>query len=221
MYSACIVALILITLNAYSAQKNYNPLPPQVAFISNGRFRGTIRSQFGELQTRGHIAYLAGKTPADFEYERRELQVDLIGGIIEITNTWEVETPSKIDTWEITSVLPDDCFLQTFAGEQFPTCDPWVRTSEGLYLQNCTIFLDGIDLAHLSIAVVLSASNQLVSYTDSITLVGEFIESETLYMESQGSVPPTVVDFTRPSICNSAEKPIHDSSDPRNEHISY
>jgi len=193
--------LLVLAVAICCAQKNYNPLPPQVAFISSGQLVGTIRTNIGSLPTKGSISYLAAVNPGDTEYEKREVIIEFG---LEQTNTWEVETNSQIDTWEITNIDPTTCFHQTFdeASGTYPQCTAWTKTPGGQYLQNCTISLDSIQLADLSVAVVLSDKNQLVSYNDQIMAFGQFVEGETVTMTQQGSTPPSPSDFTRPSACD-------------------
>jgi len=206
MYAA--LALLLLA-TVCSAQKNYNPLPPQVQFISDGKFVGTLRTQVGSLPTRGSIVYLAGKNDGDTEYEKREVILEFG---LEQTNTWEVETPEKIDTWEVASIDPETCFHQTFSeGDgSYPDCTPWLVDSRGVFFQNCTIHWDIVDVADLSVAVVLSPTNQLVEYHDQIFLLGQFVEGETVRMASQGTAPPSPSDFARPSVCENPTNPLEE-----------
>jgi len=185
-----------------SAQKNYNPLPPQVAFISNGKFTGTLRTQFGTFVTKGTIDYLAAANPGDTEYEQREVVLEFG---LETTSTWEVETKDQIDTYEMTD-LADTCLHQTFTETDgtYPQCTAWTQNRNGAYLQNCTIYYSSVDVADLSVAVVLSAKNQLVSYNDQIILFGQFVEGETVTMTEQGSVAPVPSDFPIPPECTSS-----------------
>jgi len=195
-------ALIVVLIAICSAQKNYNPLPPEVAFISGGKFTGSLRTPVGSLLTKGSIDYLAAAKPGDTEYEKREVVLEFG---LETTKTWEVETTHQIDTWEISDLFPDNCLHQTFDEESgmYPECNAWTRNAFGAYVQNCTIYWGPADLADLSIAVVLSSNNQLVTYNDQIVLIGQFVESESVTMTEQGSTPPTPSDFIRPSVCNS------------------
>jgi len=205
MYTACAL-FVLACVTLCVGQKNYNPLPPQVAFISKGKFTGTFRTGLGTLVTSGSIDYLAGAT----EYEHRTVILEFG---LETTDTWEVETSAQIDTWEVADVVPDTCLHQTFSESDgtYPQCTAWTVNGLGVYFQNCTIFFDAVSVADLSVAVVLNAQNQLVSYNDQIKILGQFVEGETVTMNEQGNSPPSPSDFGRPSLCDQAKpakKPI-------------
>jgi len=196
-------ALILLVAQICVAQRNYNPLPPQVRFVSNAQFTGALRTPLGTFPTTGSMSYLAASSPGGTEYEKREIVVEFG---LEQTNTWEVETQQQIDLWEITSLIPDTCLHQTYGDNDgtYPDCTPWSQNPQGAWIQNCTISI-GIRLADLSVAVVLSPSNLLQSYNDQIFLLGNFFEGETVTVHSQGTTAPMPADFTRPSICDSVK----------------
>jgi len=193
-------ALILLVAQICVAQNNYNPLPPQVKFVSNAQFSGTLRTPLGSFPTTGTLSYLSAAQTGGTEYEKREVIVEFG---LEQTNTWEVETQAQIDTWEISSLIPDVCFHQTFdqGSGTYPECTPWTQNSQGAYIQNCSIAY-GIRLADLSVAVLLNSASQLHTYHDQIFLLGNFVEGETVLVGMQGSSPLEPPAFNRPSSCD-------------------
>jgi len=100
---ACIVTLALGFGAAPAwAQQNFNPLPPQVRFISNGKFTGTLQTRRlpHPLPITGTIAYLTG----DIEYEK--ISVDTPRDIPITSNTWLKQTSTDINEWETVSTFP-------------------------------------------------------------------------------------------------------------------
>ena len=62
---ACIVTLVALGFGAAPARAQTFtplPLPPQVAFISNGKYTGTLQIQGMTLPITGTLAYLTGFT---------------------------------------------------------------------------------------------------------------------------------------------------------------
>jgi hypothetical protein len=210
---ACIVTLVALGFSAAPAwaQQNFNPLPPQVAFISNGKYTGTLRIQgvnAPPLQFTGSIAYLTG----DIEYEHISVDptaAQLPTGVPLITSdTWLVETATAINEWEIVSTFPNICRTEVLS----PQCNAWSRTPRGIYVQTCTVTEQGKQTT-LEKAVQLSTDNKLVQYSETATIdlnlgalgLVPLVESGiTITMTSQGTTPPVPSDFNRPSICPAA-----------------
>jgi hypothetical protein len=213
---ACIVTLVALGFSAAPAraQKNFNPLPPQVAFISNGKFTGTLNQGNGPLPITGTIAYLTGQ----IQYEKISVVPE---GTQIISNSWLVETQQSINQWAIVSTSPNTCRQEVLSGASYPQCNAWGRTPRGLYVQKCTVTAQG-NKTTFEKAVQLSSDNKLVQYSEYAivedengnsqgnliqlkdVLTGDVIfvtQALTVTMTSQGTQPPVPSDFNRPSIC--------------------
>jgi hypothetical protein len=211
---ACIVTLVALCLSAAPAraQANFNPLPPQVAFISVGKFSATLKTKGNSLPLTGSIAYLTG----DIAYEK--ISVDPTGAQLITSDTWLVLTSQSINEWEIVSTFPNTCRQEVLS----PKCTGWARTPRGIYVQKCTVTAQG-NKTTLNFAVQLSSNNKLVQMSETSTiedengntqgnlipvkdvLTGDVIfvtNSLVLTMTSQGTTPPVPSDFNRPDICN-------------------
>ena len=210
---ACIVTLVALGFSAAPAraQKNFNPLPPQVAFISNGKFTGTLNQGNGPLPITGTIAYLTGQ----IQYEKISVVPE---GTQIISNSWLVETQQSINQWAIVSTSPNTCRQEVLSGASYPQCNAWGRTPRGLYVQKCTVTAQG-NKTTFEKAVQLSSDNKLVQYSEYAivedengnsqgnliqlkdVLTGDVIfvtQALTVTMTSQGTTPPVPSDFVDP-----------------------
>jgi hypothetical protein len=165
---ACIVTLVALGFGAAPAraQQNFNPLPPQVAFINNGKYTGTLLIEGKTLPITGTLAFLAGVT------EYLHISVDTEGQLI-TSDTWEILSPTPvINEWEIVSTDPTTCRKEVLSGASFPQCTAWSRNARGVYYQKCTVTAQG-NKATSDTAVVLSSDNKLVSLREDTTITGE------------------------------------------------
>jgi hypothetical protein len=212
---ACIVTLVALGFGTAPAraQQNFNPLPPQVKFISNGKFTGTLKTQGNTLPLIGKIAYLTG----DIAYLK--IEVDPTGAQLITSDTWLVETNQSINEWEIVSTSPNTCRQEVLS----PRCTAWARTPRGLYFQKCTVTAQG-NKTSLQNVVTLTPDNKLVQMSQSATVEDEDGNTQgtfpvndplsltggvifvtdilTITMTEQGTTPPVPADFNRPDICN-------------------
>jgi len=214
---ACIVTLVALCFSAAPAraQQNFSPLPPQVAFISDGKFTATLDQGNGPLPLTGSIAYLTGQ----IQYEK--ISVDTEGQLI-TSNSWLVQTNQSINQWEIVSTFPNTCRQEVLSGASYPQCTAWARTPRGIYVQKCTVTAQG-NKTTLENVVQLSTDNKLVQMTEYTTVEDENGDSQgnlikvkpdpltggvifvsdilRITMTSQGTTPPVPSDFNRPDIC--------------------
>ena len=224
---ACIVTLVALGFGAAPARaQNFTPLPPQVKFIKDGKFTGTLLIEGKTLPITGAIDYLTGDT------QYLKISVDREGQLI-TSDTWLKQTSTAINQWEIVSTDPTTCRKEVLSGASYPKCNAWSRNSNGLYVQKCTVTAQG-NKTTLDRVVQLSSDNQLVQMTENATITGEngnspsnltpvinplgppgsFIfvtDSLTITMTEQGTVPPTPPNvpnlpspFNLPSICNAS-----------------
>lgn len=208
---ACIVTLVALGFGTAPARAQTPPpgtppLPPQVAFISNGKYTGTLQFQGNTQPITGTLAYLTGST------EYLKISVDTEGQQI-TSNSWLVLIPTVINEWEIVSTFPNTCRKEVLSGASYPQCTAWTRTPRGLYSLQCTVTAQG-NKATLDFLVQLSADNKLVQMVEKATITGENDNSQgneesdtttnsiTITMTEQGTTPPVPSDFNRPSICN-------------------
>src|SRR5262249_20025232 len=77
------------------------PLPPQVRFISNGKFTGTLQTEGVTLPITGTLAYLTG----DIQYLKLQVSFDT-GGQPITRNAWVTSTPTLITEWDTVSTDP-------------------------------------------------------------------------------------------------------------------
>ena len=204
---ACIVTLVALGFGAAPARaQNFTPLPPQVKFIKDGKFTGTLLIEGKTLPITGAIDYLTGDT------QYLKMSVDREGQLI-TSDTWLKQTSTAINQWEIVSTDPTTCRKEVLSGASYPQCNAWSRNSNGLYVQKCTVTAQG-NKTTLDRVVQLSSDNQLVQMTENATITGEngnspsnltpvinplgppgsFIfvtDSLTITMTEQGTVPPT------------------------------
>ena len=201
---ACIVTLVALCFSAAPAraQQNYNPLPPQVAFISNGKFTGTLQIQGnGPFPIKGSIAYLTG----DIEYLRISVVTET--GQQLTSDSWEVETTTVINEWEVpVSTFPTTCLNEVLTGASYPQCTPWTPTNVKMhiYSQECTVTAQG-NKTTLKSSAQLSSDNKLVKLQLNANSTGDNSQGTdflTITMTSQGTTPPVPSDFNRPNICN-------------------
>jgi hypothetical protein len=189
--------------------------PPQVAFISNGQYEGTLQSQGITLPITGTLQYLTG------QLEHIKLHVSVDTGNQQITSdSWVTRTPTVINEWEILSTDPTTCRKEVLSGDSYPRCTAWNRTPTGAYSLECTVTVLG-NKATLDVLADLSDDNKLVqlqqntaisditdpisAITDSvsgITGITGLTDSITIIMTEQGTTPPVPSDFDLPSICN-------------------
>jgi hypothetical protein len=183
--------------------------PPQVQFISNGKYTGTLQTPEITLPITGTLAYLTG----EMDYIKLHVSVDTGGQ--QITNdSWVTRTPTVINEWEIVSTDPTTCRKEVLSGDSYPQCTAWNRMPRGIYSLECTVSVLG-NRATLDILAHLSTDNKLVQLQQSTTITSNgfgsaateyhyhwFRGSITIIMTSQGTTPPVPSDFDPPSICN-------------------
>ena len=177
------------------AQGIIPPLPPQVKFISNGKFTGTINVQGITLPFTGSVAYLTGDTA----YSKQEIVFN-VGGQQITRDSWVVNTPGVIQVWDIVSTDPTTCRTEVLSGGSYPQCTAWSRTPRGIYVSDCTVTVQPIK-ATFDFAVLLSADNKLVQISETTPITG-LTDGITITITSQGTTPPIPSDFNRPSICS-------------------
>jgi hypothetical protein len=208
---ACIVTFVALGFGAAPARaQSFTPLPPQVAFISNGKYTGTLETQGMTLPITGTVAYLTG------QINYLKISVDT-GGQQITSNSWVITTPTVINKWEIVSTHPTTCRTKVLSGDSYPQCTAWSETN-GIWSRECTVTAQG-NKTTLNFLARLSPNNQLVSLQEIATL-GEndnsqgnetdLVDSVTITMTSQGTTPPVPSDFNRPSICNAPSGNIAD-----------
>jgi hypothetical protein len=177
------------------AQITIPPLPPEVKFISNGKYTGTLQTLGITLPIKGTLAYLTGDT----QYIKLEVSVDILGQ--QITRDSSVtNTPTAINEWEIVSTDPTTCQEEVLSGASYPQCTAWSRTPRGLYISECTVTVQG-NKATLDFSVQLSSDNKLVQMSQNTT-IGGMTDTITVTMTEQGTTPPIPSDFNPPSICS-------------------
>jgi len=211
---ACIVTLVALGFGAAPARaQNFTPLPPQVKFIKDGKFTGTLQ-KFRlphPLPIQGTIAYLTG----DIEYMK--ISVDTHGPIT--SNTWLIQTSTDINEWETVSTFQTSCRQEVLSGDSYPQCTAWARTPRGLYVQKCTVTAQG-NKTTLDRVVQLSSDNKLVQVLEyandnsqgELIPVKDLLTGDDIFvtdvlkitMTSQGTTPPVPADFNRPDICNAS-----------------
>jgi hypothetical protein len=177
------------------AQNILPPLPPQVTFISNGKYTGTLQTLGITLPITGTLAYLTG----DIQYSKLQVSVDILGQ--QITRDSSVtSTQTAINEWETVSTDPTTCQKEVLSGASYPQCTAWSRNPQGLYISNCTVTVQGKE-ATLDFKVQLSSDNKLVQMRQNTT-IGGVMDSITITMTEQGTTPPIPSDFNPPSICS-------------------
>jgi len=183
------------------------PFPPQVRFISNGKYKGTLQTQGMTLPITGTLEYLAGDTDyLHVSVDTREQQIT--------SDSWVTSTatviPTVINEWETVSTDPTTCRKEVLSGDSYPECTAWNRTPSNTYSLECTVTVQG-NKATLDFLAVLSADNQLVQLKENATIwfVDDKLwkwaavkDSVTIIMTEQGTTPPAPSDFDLPSICN-------------------
>jgi len=169
--------------------------PPQLAFVSNGKYEGSLQTQGLTLPITGTLAYLTGS----IDYFKLHVSVD-IGGQQITTDSWETITPTVINEWEIVSTDPRKCRKEVLSGDSYPQCTAWDETANETYSLECTITVQG-NKATLDILTDLSADNKLVQQQEDTT-IGGMTDSIAIMMTEQGNTPPIPGDFALPSICN-------------------
>jgi hypothetical protein len=179
------------------AQNILLPLPPQVTFISNGKYTGTFQTQGMTLPIKGSLAYLTGDT----QYIKLQVLFDT-GGQQITRDSFVKATSTAINEWEIVSTDPKTCRKEVLSGPSYPQCTAWSRTPRGLYISECIVTEQG-NQATLDFSVQLSTDNKLVQMRQNTTIDG-MTDSLTVIMASQGTTPPIPSDFDPPSICSAA-----------------
>jgi hypothetical protein len=222
-FGACIVTLVAFCFSAAPARaQNFTPIPPVVAFISNGKFTGTLVIEGKTLPITGSIAYLVSG-PTRYLH----ISVDTEGQLI-TSDTWLVQTATAINEWEIVSTDPTTCRKEVLSGKSIPQCDgPWAATPRHVWVQQfCTATVQG-NKATLEEVAQTTASNQLALLQEGITITGQngdspsnltpvptptgilgtvlVTSSFTLNITSQDTTQPVPSDFTPPSICNASD----------------
>jgi hypothetical protein len=186
--------------------QNLPPLPPQVAFISNGVFTGTIQTQGMTLPITGTLAYLTGDT----QYLKLQVSFDT-GGQPITRNSWAKSTPTVITEWDIVSTEPTACREEVFSGPSYPQCTAWSRNpATGLYISDCTVTVQP-KMATFDFSVKLTNDNKLAELTEKTT-IGGMTDSLTITMTSQGTTPPVPSDFNPPSSCSTPDNHGNDHS---------
>jgi hypothetical protein len=183
--------------------------PPQVPFISNGQYEGTLQTQGITLPITGTLIYLTG----ELDYIKLHVSVDT--GKQQITSdSWVTRTPTVINEWEIVSTDPNTCRKEVLSGDSYPQCTAWSRTPTGVYSLECTVTVLG-NKATLDVLADLSNDNKLVQLQQNTTIstimdsisaitgsITDITDSITIKMTEQGTTPPVPSDFDLPSICN-------------------
>ena len=179
------------------------PFPPQVTFISNGKYTGTLQTHGVTQPITGTLQYLSGDT----QYIKLQVSFDNPGGHQITRDSWVISTPNvtpaAITECDIASTDPTTCRKDVLSGDSYPQCTAWSRTPRGLYISECTVTVLG-DQATFDFTVQLSADNQLVQLKENIT-IGSKTDTINITMTSQGTTPPVPSDFNRPSICDQGE----------------
>ena len=179
------------------------PFPPQVSFISNGKYKGTLRTQGMTLPITGTLDYLAGTNIY------LHVSVDT-GGLQNTSDSWLTSTATVINEWETVSTDPTTCRKEVLSGDSYPQCTAWNRTPSNTYSLECTFTVQGRK-ATLDFLAVLSPDNKLVQLKENATIWivddkfwkwAAVTDSVTIIMTEQGTTPPVPSDFDLPSICN-------------------
>jgi hypothetical protein len=181
--------------SALAQQNPPPPLPPEVKFISNGEYTGTLQALGITLPIKGTLAYLTG----DIQYLKLQVSVDTLGQQI-TRDSWVTSTSTAINESETVSTDPTTCQKEVLSGASYPQCTAWSRTPRGLYISECTVTEKG-NTATLDFSVQLSSDNKLVQMSQNTT-IGGLTDSLTITMTSQGTTPPVPSDFNPPSICS-------------------
>ena len=186
---ACTVTLVALGFGAAPARaQTFTPLPPQVKFIGNGKYTGTLQTQGLTLPITGTLEYLAG------QIDYLHISVDTEGQIT--SNSWLTVIPTVINEWEIVSTFPRTCRKEVLSGASYPQCTAWSQT--GPHSLECTVKAQD-NKATLNIFALLSAANQLVALQENTTIKGENDNSQgnesditnsfTITMTEQGTTP--------------------------------
>ncbi len=169
--------------------------PPQMEFIGNGQYNGTLQTQGMTLPITGTLAYLSGST----QYFTLHVSVDA-GGQPITSDWWETITPTVVTEWQIVSTDPTTCRKKVLSGASYPQCTGWNRTPSSAYSNECTVTVRG-NQATFDILAALSVANKLVQQQENTTISG-MTDSITIDMTEQGNTPPPLSDFDLPGICS-------------------
>jgi hypothetical protein len=221
---ACIVTLVALGFSAAPARAQSFIFPPEVTFIADGKYTGTLVIDGKTMPITGSIAYLVSG-PTRYLH----ISVDTEGQLI-TSDTWLVQTATAINQWEIVSTDPTTCRKEVLSEKSYPQCSTfvgggWPRTQRGVYVLQCPkpATVQGNKVTLQSIAT-LSPTNQLVSMQQDITITGQNGDSPSnltpvftgplgtvlvtssilITMTEQGTTPPIPSDFNRPDICNAS-----------------
>ena len=173
--------------------------PPQVAFISNGQYTGTLQTQGMTLPITGTLAYLSGSS----QLIKLDVSPDT-GGQQITSDSWVTSTPTVIDEWQIVSTDPTTCRKEVLSRGLYPQCTAWNLTASNTWSLECTVTAQG-NKGTLDISAVLNLENKLVQWQEDTTISG-MTESITVIMTEQGSTPPAPSAFDLPSICNAPNR---------------
>ncbi|HKE24994.1 MAG TPA: hypothetical protein VKB88_21685 [Bryobacteraceae bacterium] len=178
------------------------PFPPQVQFISNGKYTGTLQTHGMTMPITGTLDYLSGAT----QYTKLQVSFDNPGGKEITRDSWVIITPADITECDIVSTDPTTCRKEVLSGDSYPQCTGWSVTPRGVWISECTVTALG-DQATFDFSAVLSTDNKLVQLKENIT-IGGMTDSIAITMTEQGTTPPLPSDFNRPSICSTGENTI-------------
>lgn len=156
--------------------------PPQVAFISNGQYTGTLQTQGMTLPITGTLAYLSGSS----QLIKLDVSPDT-GGQQITSDSWVTSTPTVIDEWQIVSTDPTTCRKEVLSRGLYPQCTAWNLTASNTWSLECTVTAQG-NKGTLDISAVLNLENKLVQWQEDTTISG-MTESITVIMTEQGNTP--------------------------------
>jgi hypothetical protein len=119
---ACIVTFVALGFGAAPALASdfiSIPVPPQVKFISNGQYDGTLQIQGNTVPITGTIEYLTTATTHNLK-----ILIDPEGQ--QPHQSWVVQNSTAIDEWEIVNPTdPKTCRMKVLSGDSYPQCTAW------------------------------------------------------------------------------------------------
>jgi hypothetical protein len=179
--------------------------PPQIEFISNGKYKGTLQTRGMTLPITGTLEYLSGET--DYLHVSVDTGIQRISSDSWVTGTATV-IPTVINEWETVSTEPTACRKEVLSGGSYPQCTAWKRTPSNAYALECTVTAQG-SKAILDFMAVLSNDNKLIQWQEIYRreiFHRVMIDSVTINMTEQGTTPPALSVFDLPSICNAPNR---------------
>jgi hypothetical protein len=224
---ACIVTLVALCFGTAPARaQNFNMFPSQLAFISNGKYFGKLEIQGLSLPITGTLAYLVSGPTTYLHISIDPTEAQLPTGEQLITSdTWLVQTSTAVNQWEIASTFPTICRKEVLSGASYPQSPPppllgqceWFRTPKGDYRQQCSVTAQGKQATLFFDVVLNNATKQFVEMEEQANITDENDNSQVtnvigISVTSQGTTPPAVSDFNRPSICTSNNQGENDNS---------